>query len=215
MLEALPQRFIAAADLCARQTAAAARRGRALQALRHIDPALAPLQGRWLSVIPSDSIVRAPTFPLIHMIFVSPDYAEISTVVDLFDGIPIAGAIPAPGVLVPRVRGASVSLVDWRDAIPAGNKDVLARLRRSKDSELARDCWEKTPAVAQAGRAPKLRPIADRFTRSIPITPRFAIKEQRGGHALNCVISAFSWRPPSTIWRSCGIRTSPTGWARC
>ena len=141
----LPVSFTAAAAACLRQPAVVvAKRARALKELQRIDATLLPFREQWTASLPEYSPIRNLNFPLMHMLCTTLEYPDKSFVSDLWKGMPIAGDIPPSDVLTPRVRNASLTEEEWRVTIPARNRATVDRLKRSKDSDLPRACWEKT-----------------------------------------------------------------------
>ena len=156
------------------------RRGVALASFEQLSVDLDPIRARWAAQLPAQSPARSINFPLISSLTTKFEYEDTEFVRDLSMGMPIAGPIPPTPGLTTRKRAAQSSYAEWQRGIPKRNVDVINRVTKAQGTELSNACWEKTLEEVTAGWVTDPIDLTEDLARTIPLTPRYAIKEQHG-----------------------------------
>ena len=94
-------------------------------------------RGRWAACLPPNSPAVRLNFPLMYFLSIHFAYEDKDFAHDLAVGMPIAGEVPAAGALRPRIRGASITIEQWRGGTPARNRAILERILATKGDPLA------------------------------------------------------------------------------
>ena len=102
--------------------------------------------------------------------------------------------------------------LEWKRGIPERNAEIYDRVLRSQTSDLAGICWERTLAEVEKGRATHPVDLTDEMLTTLPLTPRYAIKEQHGlqgqkirliddfrASAINAIIQTDDTNIPDTL----------------
>ena len=108
------------------------------------------------------------------------NYPDDDFITDLSNGMPIVGTIPDSNTLRKRVRTAKTDLEKWKTALPALNRANVQRVTEEQDSENAKIAWERTLTEVERGWVSKPIPLNEEIMETIPLTPRFAKREQHG-----------------------------------
>ena len=156
------------------------RRGLALSSSERLANDLEPIRARWTAQLPEQSPARSINPPLIFAITTKFGYEDTEFAHDLSMGMPIAGPIPPTPGLTTRKRAAQISYVEWRRGIPERNIEVINRVSKAQGTDLPNACWGKTVEEVTAGWVTDPVDLTEDFAKTIPLTPRYAIKEQHG-----------------------------------
>ena len=103
------------------------------------------------SQLPGNSPDGNLHFPLMFWAANTLGYKDDDLVNDLFTGMPIAGPIKPSPSLTERTVNASVTLDQWKEAIPERNKANAKRVMKSQNPPAANACYEKTMDEVKAG----------------------------------------------------------------
>ena len=90
------------------------------------------------------------------------------------------GVIQGCNVLTTKQRGASLSFDQWRLGIPARNREITQQPKKADGAELALQCLDKTLKEAAKGWVLTPQLATEDIIRTVPISTRFAIREQHG-----------------------------------
>ena len=155
------------------------RRTKALNYIRKLSATLGPANERWVAHLPTQSPSKRINFALIHFLTSNLRYPDAKLAVDLSWGMPLMGNVPATGVFPKRVREQAMPTDVWKDGLAQRNRDMIQRVTALADAELPRLCWEKTIEEVKKGWLTQPIPVTDAAIQSIPLSPRFAIWENR------------------------------------
>ena len=155
-------------------------RALAVEELERLSGSLGRFKEPWYTCLPEGSPARRINLPLIHMISSTLGYADVHLARDLAAGMPIVGTIPKTNALKDRARGGVTTLGKWKEGIPGRNKVIVERAGKYQEHELAGACWGGTLAGIKAGWLSDPVPIDEIVMRTVPLTPRFAVKGAGG-----------------------------------
>ena len=164
---------------CVRDPAGAiCRRENALFTHQTTSDKLSEQRAKWIAKLPENSPAAETNCPLISLLSTTLLFRDKLFVTDLSRGMPIAGPVAKTPGLAARKRNAEMSYAEWKRAIPDRNAKIYDRVRRSQGSELAGICWERTMAEVEVGWITPPVDLTDAMLATLPLTPRYAIKEQ-------------------------------------
>ena len=155
-------------------------RSEQLSAIGAISERLQPLNARWVAGLDAGHPSRGMNFAMVHFIAHRLGYADRKPSHDLRTGLPLAGEFPPAGVFRPMAAPPIASYGAWREGIPARNAAMIGRIKRSAGAEKPKDFWRKSKEEVEKGWPTQPAPVTEHAMRSIALTPRFAIEEERG-----------------------------------
>ena len=127
------------------------RRKRASRTMSEMSARLLFFSDRWILQLPPKSPADGINFPLIALIAPTLEYNDETLVGDWSLGMPIVGHVRASGVLTSRGKSASAPVEAWRKHIPPRNKMNAARVKSSRRTMEANECWERAMGEIQKG----------------------------------------------------------------
>ena len=128
---------------------------------------------------PAEGLKFPPT--LFHTTHFAYDDAEFAH--DVSVGMPIAGDVPASGVLRPRPRSSVITLEQWRPALPERNRKLAEGVLSAYGSKMEDACRAHSFAEVGRGRPETPTPATPALMNVVALTPRYAIGDTHEGRA--------------------------------
>ena len=151
-----------------------------LEYLEDLSQRLAGETQKWRDALPFNFPSSNINFPILHLILSSLNYTDKALAKDVSRGLPIVGPVAPTEVFKQKHTPQSLTIDVWLDQTDARNRRIIKQLCKPKDFKLATQCWAKSMDELSKNWITTPAEITDDVLREIPLTPRFAIREQHG-----------------------------------